>query len=81
MTPGWSRFALLNTWRHLVIKLILYRASDYSIALPDLEIDPDAQMEIEREIVGAPVLVRLATSILRRYILISQFCRGRCRIM
>ena len=42
-----------------MLKLILYRASDYSIALPDLEIDPDAQMEIEREIVGAPVLVRL----------------------
>ena len=33
------------------------RASDYSIALPDLEIDPEAQMEIEREVVGAPVLV------------------------
>ena len=33
------------------------RASDYSIALPDLEVDPEAQMEIEREVVGAPVLV------------------------
>ena len=40
--------------------------------MPDLEIDPDAQMEIEREIVGAPVLVRLPTSFLRRCTLILQ---------
>jgi len=39
------------------------RASDYSIALPDLEIDPDAQMEIEREIVGAPVLRTMSDNV------------------
>ena len=31
------------------------RASDYSIALPDLEVDPNAMMEMEREVVGATV--------------------------
>jgi len=31
------------------------RASDYSIALPDLEVDPIAMMEMEREVVGAAV--------------------------
>merc|ERR1712008_14061 len=31
------------------------RASYYSIALPDLEVDPNAMMEMEREVVGAAV--------------------------
>merc|ERR1739842_17661 len=39
------------------------RASDYSIALPDLEVDPEAQMEIEREVVGAPVLRTMSDNV------------------
>merc|ERR1711879_1094143 len=39
------------------------RASDYSIALPDLEVDPEAQMEIEREVVGGQVLRTMSDNV------------------
>merc|ERR1711953_1308965 len=39
------------------------RASGYSIALPDLEVDPEAQMEIEREVVGGQVLRTMSDNV------------------